>query len=99
MIKKAITMARYFGRLPEESRQYKTKKLRFLVRICYQLQQLANPEPFYLSWNQAAKALKISPQYAGDYLCILISDGIIEIVEEHTETEATRFRYIGGEGR
>ena len=99
MMKKAIAMARYFGNIPEESNNYGTKKLRFLVRICYQLQLLANQEPFYLSWNQAASALNISPQYAGEYLCILIGDGIIEIVKEHTETEATRYRYIGREGR
>lgn len=94
MIRRAIQMASYFGNIPEESKRFQTKKLRFLVRFCYQLQQLANPEPFYLSWNQAARALKVSPQCAGNYLGILISDGIIEVEEEHTETEATRYRYV-----
>ena len=97
MIYRAIKMASYFGKIPTESQDYEIKKLRFLVRICYQLQQLSNPKPFYLSWNQAAEALKVSPQCAGSYLGILISDGIIEVVEEHTETEATKYRYIGKE--
>ena len=99
MINRAIQMARYFGDVPKESQSYKVRKLRFLVRICYQLQQLANPEPFYLSWNQAAKTLKVSPECAGNYLSILISDGIIEIAEEHTDKEATRYKYIGGRNK
>ena len=98
MIRKAIQMARFFGNIPEESTGYPTRKLRFLVRICYQLQQAAGQDPFYLSWNQAASALQVSPSCAGGYLGILLGDGIIEVVEEHTETEATRYRYIGKEG-
>ena len=95
MLKRAVQMASYFGEIPEDSKGYPTKKLRFLVRLCYQLQKLAGLEPFSLSWNDAALALKVTPPTAGDYLRMLIADEIITIVEEHTETQATKYRYSG----
>lgn len=96
MINRAIKMASYFGDVPKESLNYQIKKMRFLVRICYQHQKVTTPEPFSFSWNEVARELKVSPWCAGSYLRDLISDGIIAVVEEHTDTKATKYRYIGG---
>jgi hypothetical protein len=91
----AVKMASFFGNIPEESLYYPTRKQRLLVRICYQLQKLTGPDPFYLSWNQVASNLNISVHCAGSYLRTLLSDEIITVAEEHTETEATKYRYTG----
>lgn len=96
MIKRAIKMASYFGNEPKESQYYQTKKMRYLVRICYQHQKVTSPEPFSFSWNEVADVLKVSPWCAGGYLRDLISDGLIAVVEENTDTKATKYRYIGG---
>jgi hypothetical protein len=55
MLKRAKQNAAFFGNVPEESKRYETKKLRHLVRLCYQYQKLTAPEPFPLSWNDAAE--------------------------------------------
>ncbi len=88
-------MASYFGNVPEESKHYETKKLRFLARICYQLQQLSDSEPFSLSWNDVALVLKVSASCAGDYLKMLKADGVLRVVEKNTDTLATKYRYTG----
>ena len=95
MFERAVKMARFFGKEPPESKDYETRKLRLLVRICYQLQKLADPEPLHLSWKQAARVLKVSAECAGDYLRILLADGRLTLVEKHTDKKATMYRYNG----
>lgn len=94
MINEAVKMASYFGNVPEETKFYQTKKMRFLVRICYQLQKLTYPDPFYLSWSMVASILKVSVRCAGEYLQTLVRDEIITVEDEHTETKATKYRYV-----
>ena len=99
MFKRAVKMASYFGNKPKESKKYETRNLRFLVRICYQLQNLTGSDPFYFSWNQVATVLNITFKTAGNYIGMLVSDKIITVVKEHTETNATYYKYTGGSAK
>lgn len=94
MFDRAVMMAAHFGDVPEESRGYDARRMRFLVRICYQLQRLTQPEPFPISWNEVAETLDISPSYAGQCLRMLAEDGIIAPVETPNETLATKYKYV-----
>ncbi len=73
---------------------YETEEINLLVRICFELQNLQNREPFWLSWNDAALILGVSVPTAGKWLGMLEEDKVIKKIEEHTQTKATRYKFI-----
>jgi len=77
---------------------YEKSEIKLLVRICFELQGLQQKESFWLSWNDAALILGVSPPTAGKWLCMLEADGVLQETKEHTHRKATRYQYVGKSG-
>jgi hypothetical protein len=73
-------------------------KLKVLASLCRELQAEAKENPFYLSVRTAGRLLDVSPMHASRWLFLMVSDGILRIVEKggtaKAVRKATRFRYI-----
>ena len=73
-------------------------KLKILASLCRELQSEAKENPFYLSVRTAGRLLDVSPMHASRWLFLMVSDGVLRIVEKGgTATavrKATRFKYI-----
>ena len=81
--------------LPEAETYGDDDKVQILVAVCFELQILQGMEPFWLSYDTAANILHKSPVHAGRILKLLVHDGILKVVAEHTNHSATRYKYIG----
>jgi len=71
------------------------RSVALLIKWCRTLQGLAGAHPFYLSYQAAARGLDVDPGTAGRWLRMLVHDGVLEVVEPHTRSRATRYRYKG----
>lgn len=73
-------------------------KLKILASLCRELQHEAKENPFYLSVRTTGNLLGASPMQASRWLFLLVSDGLLKIVEKggtkNTVRKATRFKYI-----
>jgi hypothetical protein len=82
---------------PEECARYESPKLKRLVRLCYELQQITAPKPFFLGVRDAARAIGLSAKslfVASAYLKGLERDGIIEAIDrQEGGRKATRYFY------
>jgi hypothetical protein len=82
--------------MPPETDRYPSVKVKHLIAVCYQLQQLALQEPFYLSARDAAEILECKdPRTALKYLMGLVNDDVLELAEPGTPggIRAHRYRY------
>lgn len=73
---------------------YEITEIKLLVKVCYELQQLQNNEPFWLSCRSAAGILGVSPTTANKWLQMLVADKVLIPVEKHTDNKATRYKFI-----
>ena len=73
-------------------------KLKILVSLCRELQRAAGDGPFYLSVRTAGRLLDVTPMTANRWLFLLLSDGILRLVEKggtkDTVREASRYEYL-----
>jgi hypothetical protein len=79
--------------LPEVE-EYDTEDARFLLKLCYELQQGMGNEPFFLASRKASGIIGVSHRTAYKLLEMFIADGKLKLVEEHTTKKAPRYRYI-----
>ena len=93
----AVQKALQDTRTPPEVADYEDPRTQLLLRICWQLQQLNSGRLFYLSVRKAGELVGSSPPAAGKRLEMFMADGILAIVEAHTNIRATRYRYLGKE--
>lgn len=93
-LKKAVTKALNAKDSLPESKEYDSPEVQLLVRVCYELQQLTAPEPFWLSCRSAAGILGVSPTWANKLLQMLVVDEVLKIIEKNTATRATRYEYV-----
>ena len=98
-LKRAVEIALKAQDTLPEAEDYDDPEVQLLIRVCYELQQLKGEEPFWLSCHSAGGILGVSHTWANKLLQMLVADEMLEIVENHTTKKATRYRYIGGEGR
>ena len=63
-----------------------------LVRICMALQSHSKPEPFFLSARKAAELLGINHTVAAKMLSVLVSDGVLTLVNKGAGLKASRYR-------
>jgi hypothetical protein len=96
ILRKATQKALEAKDILPEAEQYELSEVRFLVRVCYELQQLTAPKPFWLSCHSAVGILGVSHTQANKWLQMLVADDILKVEKQHTTKTATRYRYIAG---
>jgi hypothetical protein len=77
-----------------EAEEYDTEEARFLLKVCYELQQGTGDEPFFLASRTAGGIIGISHRWAYKLLEMFVADGKLDCVEKHTTKKAPRYRYI-----
>ena len=80
---------------PYIAANFKSPKVRALIGLCWQLQNLASENPFFVSCRSAGVLLEVSHVRAGKFLRLLVREKILRIVERGgPETNrATRYRF------
>lgn len=82
---------------PPEAESYSSPKIRRLVAVCYQLQEINGSSPFFLSVRDCARIIGIERlETASAFLNGLVSDGILTVKQMGTPggRRATRYRYM-----
>jgi hypothetical protein len=72
---------------------YQDKSLK-LVILCFELQKIHEPDPFFLSCRIAANYLGVSPTEANRMLRALELDGILSVITRGSMGKATRYKFI-----
>lgn len=67
------------------------------IRVCAALQAYAGDAPFFLGCRTLGRVLGITHAKAAEVLRGLVAAGRLIIVERHTHSRATRYRYPGGD--
>jgi hypothetical protein len=82
--------------IPEQfiSLGYTSKREFELLLIIRQLQLNQPDKPFYLSCRKAAEFIQYNHYGTSQIIDSFVSDGILEIIEEHTMKKATRYKYL-----
>ena len=84
--------------LPMAARKYDDDRVRLLVAVCRELQVLAGPSPFFLSYRMAGELIGVPKDRAGSLLCGLSRDGVLTLIAKGDITArgklATRWRFI-----
>jgi hypothetical protein len=81
---------------PPWALRYESESTRLLIRLCAELQRHAGADPFFLSCPTAGNLV-----FGGDRMTawrrfgMLVADGVLEVVERHTASKATRYRFLG----
>jgi hypothetical protein len=78
---------------PPEAAAFETPEGKLLVALCWQLHRLAKGEPWFLASRTVARLTGRSHAAAATWLNALVAMNILEVVEEHTSSKATRYRY------
>ena len=95
---KSKALRRYNETIPEVE-GYGGEPEKRLALVCYELDCMRKPEPFWLSGYDAAEILGLDRkggQHRGDIaLKVLIKRRIIELVKLQNTRKARRYRYIG----
>jgi hypothetical protein len=79
--------------LPAEAGVFELPEGKLLVALCYQLHRLSKGVPWFLATRTAACLTGRSHAMAATWLSALVEMKILEVVQEHTATRATRYRY------
>jgi len=69
--------------------------MRFLVALCYQLQQANGKSPFWLSCRSAAKYIGVPFRRAADMLRTLVKEDVLKLVDKCKRPKAYRYRFTG----
>lgn len=77
-----------------EAEEYDTEEARFLLKLCYELQQGMGDEPFFLASRKAGGIIGLSHGKAYKLLEMFVADDKLEVIEQHTTKKAPRYRYI-----
>lgn len=77
--------------------EYDLEEARFLLKVCYELQQGMGDKPFFLASRTAGGLVDLSHKKAYKLLEMFVADGKLEIVQRHTTERAPRYRYVGAE--
>jgi hypothetical protein len=77
-----------------EAEEYDSEEARFLLKVCYELQQGVGDKPFFLASRDAGGIVGLSHRVAYKLLEMFVADGKLELVQAHTTTRAPRYRYI-----
>lgn len=72
---------------------YQDKSLK-LVILCFELQKIHDPDPFFLSCRIAANYLGVSPTEANRMLRALEFDGILSVITRGSMGKANRYKFI-----
>ncbi len=79
--------------LPPQAERYTSPKLKRLIAVCFQLQNLQGSSSFFLSVRAAARIMGMKNLYQVNALMGgLVRDGILIETEKGTRRRATRFR-------
>lgn len=73
---------------------YTSKREFKLLLIIRQLQLIQLDEPFFLACRKAGEFIKYNHYGTSQIFDSFVSDGILEIIEEHTIDEARRYKYL-----
>lgn len=75
--------------------EYDLEEARFLLKVCFELQQGMRDKPFFLASRTAGGLVNLSHKAAYKLLEMFVADGKLEIVQRHTTEHAPRYRYVG----
>jgi len=79
-----------------DAEEYDLEEARFLLKVCYELQQGMGEKPFFLASRKAGGIVGLSHRAAYKLLEMFVADGKLEIVQRHTTERAPRYRYVPG---
>ena len=81
--------------LPDEAMKWENPKLRLLIAFLKQLQEMAGPDPFYITLRDCADFLELESHSTIDkWMGALRKLGYIKVDQPGNEHRATRYRYI-----
>lgn len=80
--------------VPTVAKQFTSQGTRQLIHLCYELQCIHGDSPFFLSCRMAGEVAHMDKTTAWKRLGLLMSYGIIEMVQPGTKRNAARYRYI-----
>jgi hypothetical protein len=80
--------------LPPAADGYETERIKLLVGICWHLATLSPQQRFFLSSHRVGELLAVSQSTAMDYLRMLCTDAVIQVIERGNQRVATRYRYV-----
>lgn len=92
----AMAAARESTLTTSESMRYRSEQARLLFKLCRELQRLAGDAPFYLSCAEAEKRIGIPKMQAHRQFNRMRMEGVLELVQAHTNIRATRYRFLLG---
>ncbi len=81
------------SKIPHADR-YPDDKMRMLLALCYELQQIAGDDTFYLASRDAGSVIGTSAPTANAFIKMLIRDRVLMLVEPHTTHRARRLRFV-----
>lgn len=92
---RAMKLADENQKEPQVQYDYDCEKTRFLIRLCYQLQQLrCDKSMFFIGCRDAGKCSGFSHTEAAKRLKMLVADSVLVILKENTRENATEYRFI-----
>jgi len=96
-VDQAMDMAKQSA-FPPEAEQFPSPKLKLLVALCYQMQQISPEEPFFLSGRIVGEKLKCTQPTASRMLSGLVFKGIISVDQKGVRGKnASTYFYVGQE--
>jgi hypothetical protein len=79
--------------------QYTDTNIHYLIRVCWELQQMQGDDPFFLTGEHAGIILgNRSQSYGYEILEMLIEDDVLKVVERGKKARATTYRFINNGG-
>lgn len=78
---------------PDVASHYQRHELRQLIALAWQLHREHQGQEFYLSWGMAGKCLGILPEQAGEFLRLLVEDGVLARTTKPDKRKRTATRY------
>ncbi|MHA1409235.1 MAG: hypothetical protein ACTSQY_02745 [Candidatus Odinarchaeia archaeon] len=78
---------------------FKNPRIKLLVKLCYQINELRHENHFYLSCIDVGRLLGVSAKTASKYLRFLVKKGVLRLVKKATFNSygmrvATKYKYM-----
>jgi len=73
--------------------QYTDTNIHYLIRVCWELQQIHGDDPFFLSSFDAGMILNRSQPHAFMVMEMLVDDEVLKVVEVGNRHRATTYRF------
>ena len=80
---------------PAEAMQFEQPELRFLIRLCQELQRVNGDKPFPLDGRVAAQKIRVPHPTAARWLRLLRFEKLLALIKKGIRHKASEYRYLG----